>query len=89
MIWATTRTFTSSRGGRAGHEGNYRWSAVMMKSRQSGLPSHAFYPVALKMSCSTVLLSYLHQQNARRRGCGTFVTALLVVCLLVLSTRSF
>jgi hypothetical protein len=32
-----------------------------MKSRQSGLPSHAFYPVALKMSCSTVLLSYLHQ----------------------------
>jgi hypothetical protein len=30
----------------------------MIKSRQSGLPSHAFYPVALKMSCSTVLLSY-------------------------------
>jgi hypothetical protein len=32
------------------NEGNYRWSgrsAVMIKSRQSGLPSHAFYPVAL------------------------------------------
>ena len=50
----TSSMFTSSRSGRTRHEGNYCWSAVMMKSRQSGLSSHAFYPVTLKISSSAL-----------------------------------